>query len=450
LRGSTYAEAVTETPIVAAHDLTADRASVAEQLDRRRRAAEDQWQLDDQVVLVGAGDPIPVPGRADLTYPFRAHSEYFYLTDRERPGGVLAFDAHDGWVDFVVPVTRDERLWEGASAEEQEGVPVAELAGWLGQRKHRPAACLGAAVPGVASAPDLAADLRYGLNHVRRQKDALELTRMRTAERATRAGFAAIAPLIEPGRTEREVQIELEAAFFRNGADSLAFETIVGGGPNSAVLHFEPTQRPFEDGDVVLIDAGGEYRGYASDITRTYPASGRFTSEQQELHAIVEAASAKAIDCCSAGTEWRDVHRASALVIAEGLVEVGLLRGEPESLVERGAQSLFFPHGIGHMVGLGVRDAGEVLPGREPPEDEFPRLRVDLPLEAGHVVTVEPGIYFVPALLHDADFRERHRDAVHWERAERMLGFGGIRIENNVLITDDGHEVLTANVPLLV
>jgi Xaa-Pro aminopeptidase len=435
--------------MVTARELTSDDASVAEQLDRRRRAAADRWRLDEQLVLIAAGEKIPVPGRADLTYPFRAHSEYFYLTDLERPGGVLAFDAHDGWVDFVVPVTRDERLWEGASAEEQEAVPVAELAGWLEQRKDRPVACLGAAVHGVTSAAELETELRYGLNHVRRQKDFLELARMRAAEQATRAGFAAIAPLIEPGRTEREVQIELEAAFFSNGADLLAFETIVGGGPNSAVLHFAPTQRPFQDGDLVLIDAGGEYRGYASDITRTYPASGRFTPEQQELYAIVEAASARATDCCSAGTEWRDVHRAAALVIAEGLVEVGLLRGEPESLVERGAQALFFPHGIGHMVGLGVRDAGEVLPGREAPEDEFPRLRVDLPLLPGHVVTVEPGIYFVPALLHDADFRERHRDAVDWERAEAMLGFGGIRIENNVLITDDGHEVLTEDVPLL-
>ena len=307
----------------------------------------------------------------------------------------------------------------------------------------------GAAAPGVASATQLEADLRYGLNHVRRQKDAVELARMRAAERATRAGFAAVAPLIEPGRSERELQIELEAAFFRGSADCLAFDTIVGSGPNSAVLHFPPTSRRLADGELVLIDAGAEYRGYASDVTRTYPASGRFTPEQQEVYEIVAAALARATECCSAGTEWRDVHRTAALVIAEGLVELGLLRGEPESLVERGAQALFFPHGVGHMVGLGIRDAGEVLRGREQPEDGSPRLRVDLPLLPGHVFTVEPGIYFVPALLEDADLRERHRDAVHWERAEAMLGFGGIRIENNVLITDDGHEVLTADVPLL-
>jgi Xaa-Pro aminopeptidase len=440
---------MTEPATAVAPDLAAADATIALQLERRRRAAAEQWQLDEQLVLISAGDKIPVPGRGDRTYAFRAHSEYLYLTDRERPGGVLAFDPHEGWVDFVVPVTRDERLWEGASANELQGVPISELGGWLEQRKDRPVGCLGAGVPDVASAAELEADLRYSLNRIRRQKDAVELARMRAAERVTRTGFAAIASLIEPGRSERELQIELEAAFFRNGADFLAFDTIVGGGPNSAVLHFPPTSRRFADGDLILIDAGAEYRGYASDITRTYPASGRFTPEQQELYAIVEAASVRATERCTAGTEWRDVHRTAALVIAEGLAELGLLRGEPESLVERGAQALFFPHGVGHMVGLGIRDAGEVLRGREPTEDEFPRLRVDLPLLPGHVFTVEPGIYFVPALLHDADFRERHRPAVDWERAEGMLGFGGIRIENNVLITDDGPEVLTAHVPLL-
>jgi Xaa-Pro aminopeptidase len=423
--------------------------AIALHLERRRRAAAERWQLDDQVVLIGAGDRIPVPGRGDRTYPFRAHSEYLYLTDRERPGGILAFDPHDGWTDFVVPVTRDERLWEGAAPQESEGQAVAELGAWLERRKGRPVACLGAAVPDVASTAELEAHLRSGLNHIRRAKDDNELERMRAAERATRDGFAAVAPLIEPGRSERELQIELEAAFFRGGADFLAFDTIVGGGPNSAVLHFPPSARRVADGELVLIDAGAECRGYASDVTRTYPASGRFTPEQQELYAIVAAAAERATERCAPGSEWRDVHRAAALVVAEGLVELGLLRGEPESLVERGAQAVFFPHGVGHMVGLGVRDAGEVLRGREPPAHEFPRLRVDLPLEPGHVFTVEPGIYFVPALLHDAGFRERYRDAIDWERAEAMLGFGGIRIENNVLITAEGNEVLTADLPLL-
>jgi Xaa-Pro aminopeptidase len=424
------------------------QASVHQQLERRRRAAVEAWSLRDEVVLIGAGLPIPVPGRADLTYPFRAHSEYFYLTDRERPGGVLAFDPVGGWVDFVVPVTRDERLWEGAPAGDLDGVSVEALQGWIEARKGRPAACLGVPVNGISSVPALERSARAALNHIRRQKDELELTRMRIAERATSAGFAAVAPLLEPGRTERDVQIELEAAFFRQGADFLAFDTIVAGGPNSAVLHSPPSSRPFGHGELVLIDAGTEVLGYASDITRTYPASGRFTPEQAELYAIVRRANRVAIEHCVAGTEWKDVHRAAGLVIAEGLLAFGLLRGDPDGLVDSGAVHLFFPHGIGHMVGLGIRDAGEVLHGREPPPETFPRLRVDLPLLPGYTLTIEPGFYVVPALLADRDLRERHRDAVDWDRAEQMLSFGGIRIEDNVLITEDGYEVLTENVPV--
>jgi Xaa-Pro aminopeptidase len=421
---------------------------ISAQIERRRRAVADVWGVSDEVVLIGAGGRIPVPGRRDRTYPFRAHSEYLYLTDRERPGGVLAFDPREGWVDFVTEVTRDERLWEGARSDEQEGRPASELDPWLEQRQGRPFACLGAAVANVAADETLATELRYALNHVRRQKDELELARMRVAERATSAGFAAIQPLLVPGSTEREVQIELEAEFFRSGADFLAFDTIVGGGPNSAVLHFPPSDRPFADGELILIDAGGEYRGYASDITRTYPASGDFTPEQAELYALVRRAGLAAIACCTPGTEWRDVHRTAALVIAEGLVDFGLLRGEPESLVEQGAQSIFFPHGIGHMVGLGIRDAGGALRGRSEPGGGFPRLRVNLPLQRGYAMTVEPGIYFIPAMLGDRARREELRDAVDWDRVDGMLDFGGVRLEENVLVTEDGCEVLTGDVPL--
>jgi Xaa-Pro aminopeptidase len=423
-------------------------ASLQQQLERRRRAAAEAWSLRDEIVLVGAGGPIPVPGRGDRIYPFRAHSEYLYLTDRERPGGVLAFDPSEGWVDFVAPVTREERLWEGAQGGDPEGVPITELRSWLAAREGRRVAQLGVPVAAGLSDAELEASVRAGLNHVRRRKDELELDRMRAAERATSAGLATVAPMLAPGRTEREIQIELEAEFFRHGADFLAFDTIVGGGPNSAVLHFPPSARPFGDGELVLIDAGAEVRGYASDITRTYPASGSFSAEQAELYAIVLRANRSATERCLPGTEWTEVHRTAALVIAEGLVAFGLLKGEPEGLVESGAVHVFFPHGVGHMVGLGVRDAGEVLPGRELAPPGLGRLRVDLPLLPGYTMTVEPGIYLVPALLADRELRQQHRDAVDWDRAERMLAFGGIRIEDNVLVTEDGYEVLTAGVPV--
>ena len=420
-----------------------------EQLERRRRAVAERWNLDSEVVLIGAGEPLPVPGRADRTYPFRSHSEYFYFTDSERPGGVLAFDPQEGWVDFVAPVTKEELLWSGGVEGRDGGVPVTELPAWLEARKGRRIGVLGAPVSGAEADAELEPALRYELNDVRRRKDEVELERMRAAERATSAGFAAVQPLLRPGVSEREVQIELEAEFFRAGADFLGFDTIVAGGPNTAVLHFAPTARAFGEGELVLIDAGAEVQAYSSDITRTYSASGMLDPEQAELHALVRAAGVAATQASIAGTEWRDVHRTAALVIGEGLVDFGLLRGEPGSLLEQGAVTIFFPHGIGHMVGLGIRDAGDVLEGRDGMYPGYPRLRFDRPLEPGHVVTVEPGIYFVPSLLRDRELRGRHRDTVDWERTDRMLDFGGIRIEDNVLVTEDGFEVLTADVPVL-
>jgi Xaa-Pro aminopeptidase len=422
---------------------------IAAQLERRRAAAADGWQVDDAIVLIGAGEPIHIPGRHDLTYPFRAHSEYFYLTDRNRPGGVLAFDPQAGWTDFVVPVSQDERVWSGVVGGDTEGVPRSEFYDWREARAGRPVACLGVSLPGVDADVPLSGDLRLALSAVRRPKDAVELGRMRTAERATRAAFAAIVPQLHAGVTEREIEAAFWAAAVSNGGDTVAYETIVGGGTNSAVLHFPPSRRPLAAGELVLIDAGAEHRCYASDVTRTFGVDGELSAEQRELHNVVRAAELAGIERCTVGTEWRDVHLAAARVIAEGLVAFGVLRGDPAELVASGAVWLFFPHGVGHLVGLGVRDAGDPIPERRDEPPPFPGLRINLPLEPGFVVTVEPGLYFIAALLQDPDRRARHRNQVAWDRVDTLLGFGGIRIEDNVLVTDEGYEVLTADIPLL-
>jgi len=426
-----------------------DDFCIAQQLERRRSAAADAWQLTDEIVLVGAGAPIHIPGRGDITYPFRAHSDFFYLTDRDEPGGVLAFDPHEGWVDFHPPADERAAIWLSPDVEELEGPTTDTLGDWLKSRAERPVGCLGIPPDDVEFDAELSRDLGLALAAVRRLKDEVELDRMRAAEDATRAAFRAVVPLLREGVTEREAQIELEAEAFRAGADGMAYETIIASGGNSAALHFAPTSRPMRAGELVLIDAGAEYRRYASDITRTYPVGGTFTSEQQELHSLVRAAELAAIERCLPGTEWRDVHLTAGRVVAEGLVSFGILRGEPDSLIESGAVWLFFPHGIGHLVGLGIRDAGGMLAERRDDPPPFPNLRIDLPLEPGMVVTVEPGVYFIRALLESSERRDRHRDQVAWDRVDRMLDFGGIRIEDDVLITDGSHEVITDDVPLL-
>jgi Xaa-Pro aminopeptidase len=421
--------------------------AVTKAIERRRRAIEAEWNELGAVVLICAGDPIPIPGRADRVYPFLAHSEYFYLTDRQRPGAILTYDPQEGWSEFVPVIGADERLWSGDVSDEA-GTPVSELGPWLEQRRGRRVAQLGAPVANVASDGAVASELRTRMDRVRRRKDALELARMRRAADATRAGFTAVVPLIAPGITERALQIEIEAEFFRHGAHTVAYDSIMASGPNAAVLHHLPTQRPLRAGELVLIDAGAECRGYDCDVTRTYPVSGDFSAEQADVYALVLQAQRAAIERCRAGVEYRDIHLAAALHIAQGLVDAGLLRGNAADLVEQGASALFFPHGIGHMVGLGVRDAGGYLPGRSRSESPALRfLRIDLPLEPGHVVTIEPGIYFPSHVLDDPEIRRQYRDTVAWNRVDQLRGFGGIRIEDNVLILGGGNEVLTRLIP---
>jgi Xaa-Pro aminopeptidase len=418
-------------------------------LTERRARIASALPLDDTLLLVGAGEPLPLPEGSDQTYPFRSHAEYFFLTGHECAGGVVAFDPRDGpqagWVSFVPEVTEGERVWEGRS--QLPGTPVAELVPWLAARQGRPIAMLGTPGHGVAADLPQTQRAREALTHARRPKDAHEIALIRRAAAATAAGFAKLRASLRPGVTERALQIELEAEFFRHGGTRPGYGTIVGSGPNAAVLHFEPSGRAVRAGEFVLIDAGAEIDRYMADVTRTYVV-GEPDAFQRDLFQVVLAAEERAIPQCVPGAEWKDVHLACAVDLVAGLVAMGVMRGHPESLIEQEAHTLFFPHGLGHMVGLGVRDGSGMLPGRT--KDSRPSLRtlrMDLPLAAGYVVTIEPGLYFIPALLNDPARRVRFRDCVNWPLVERYLALGGVRIEDNVLVTPGAPEVLTAAIP---
>jgi Xaa-Pro aminopeptidase len=373
--------------------------SISEPIVQRRSRTADAWNLDDEIVLVGCGAHIGLPGGADQCYEFRPHPEYRWLTGETRPGSVLAFDPQQGWTRFTPAVSESERVWDGIS-EEPEGPFLGELKPWLESRRGRNLAFLGSATEDVAFDEDLTAALRDKLMQARRPKDSGEVETMRRAAFATKAGHDAARTFIRPGVTERQIQIEMEAAFARAGADRPGYHSIVGTGPNSIVFHFTPSSRPVAPGDVVLIDAGAEVDGYVIDVTRTYPAEGKFTPKQQAVYDILLAAQQEACGRCRVGMEWLEFHTLCALDLADGLARLGVFRGNAQSAVDSEAFALFMPHGIGHMVGLGVRDASGAASGRSGENKAAGvRVRCDLPLEAGYVMTVEPGIYFIPALL---------------------------------------------------
>jgi len=415
-------------------------------LKERRARVAAALQLEDAILLVGAGEPVPLPEGTDQTYPFRAHAEYFYLADLECPGGVVAFDPRDGaWISLVPDVTEAERVWEGR--QQPAGQSIATLEPWLTARRGRPIAMLGAPLRGVRADEAQTVRTRERFRHARRPKDAHEVALIRRAVAATAAGYAKLRGALRAGVTERALQIELEAEFFRHSATRPGYGTIIGTGPNAAVLHFEPSARAARAGDFVLVDAGAEIDRYMADVTRTYVV-GEPDAFQRDFYQVVLAAQERAIARCVPGAEWKDIHLTCAVDMVAGLVALGLMRGQPESLVEQEAHLLFFPHGLGHMVGLGVRDASGTQPGRtKDPRPALKNLRMDLPLAPGYLVTVEPGLYFIPALLSDPARRARYHDCVNWDRVTPHLALGGVRIEDNVLVTPGAPENLTAAIP---
>jgi Xaa-Pro aminopeptidase len=261
--------------------------------------------------------------------------------------------------------------------------------------------------------------LDHVLHDMRLFKSRGELDLMRESARIAAAAHVRAMKFCRPGRYEYEVMAELVHEFRRHNADT-SYHPIVGGGANSCVLHYRDNNKVLEDGDLLLVDAGCEYECYASDITRTFPVGGRFTAEQRAVYEIVLEANQAAIAKCKPGNHWNEPHTAAVHVITQGLVKLGLLKGRPQKLERENAYRRFFMHRTGHWLGIDVHDVGDYKVG-----DEW---RV---LEPGMALTIEPGIYIpagsrgVPKRLHNI----------------------GIRIEDDIVVTKTGCEVLTADAP---
>jgi len=429
---------------------------------QRRRQLADLMRARGGGVAVLATAP-EVARNRDTHYPYRPDSYFHYLTGFPEPEAVLAIVADaDSTTSILFCRDKNEEreIWDGfrhgpVGALERFGLddarsittidqelpklladrpalfhplaadPVADAAvqRWLG-------AVRGQSRAGV-TAPAAAYDLHALLDEMRLVKDAAELDLMRRAARISAGAHVRAMRATAPGRREYEIEAELLHEFRRHGSEFPAYGSIVAGGPNACVLHYRDNDRPLRDGDLLLIDAGCEFQGYASDITRTFPVNGRFSGPQRTLYEIVLAAQAAAIAATRPGARFTEPHDAAVRVLAQGMIDCGLIAGSLDGAIESGAYRRFYMHRTGHWLGRDVHDCGDYRePGEAAPAGGTKPWRV---LRSGMVLTIEPGLYVraaddLPSAFHDI----------------------GIRIEDDAAVTAEGCEILTADVPKTV
>jgi Xaa-Pro aminopeptidase len=427
---------------------------------RERRARVLQAMVDR-----GGGVAVhfTAPGRVrnrDAEYPYRYDSSFWYLTGFAEPDSALVLVAHGGrreallfcrekhperelWdgfrygpelarpafgVDAAHPIERLDDLLPEALADApalfyalgSDAALDARVHGWLS--KVRAQARAGRRAP--AAAHDLAAIV----DELRLVKDADEIATMRRAARISAAAHLRAMRACRPGVREYELEAELLHEFRRQGAQSPAYPSIVAAGSNACVLHYPAGHAEAKDGDLVLIDAACEVDGYAADVTRTFPANGRFSAEQRAVYDVVLAAQQAAIDAVRPGQPFDAPHDAATRVLTQGLIDIGLLGGTLDDALAANAVRQFFMHRTGHWLGLDVHDVGDYRePGAEAEAGGERRWRTLVP---GMVTTVEPGLYIRPA--PNVDERFHHI---------------GIRIEDDVAVTADGHDVLSSDAP---
>ncbi|WEK36322.1 MAG: aminopeptidase P family protein [Candidatus Pseudobacter hemicellulosilyticus] len=412
------------------------------QARRDRLAARwDQVLLSDEAVLVHSGKPIGRPGGLDQTYTFLPHPAYFWLTGRRREEEVVLYSRNTGWQEFQKIPPPEQAVWEGEKVDllvNEPGQTLEQLTGYLQAQGFKTLYQLGQSEQAVTGK---AFELRTLLDQTRRVKDAAEVRLIRELAGIAAKGYAVIEKTVAPGITEREIQVAYESEIYRQGAHTVPYDSIVGAGTNSAILHALPTLKKVGPQELVLVDAGADIYDYCVDITRTY-VSGTPDSRQKALYQLVLDVQLQCMALTKAGAWWRDIHGRAATLFTQGLLELGILKGSMDSLVEKEVVSLFFPHGLGHLVGLRVRDTGHEE-NLSPKAYFGARLRVDLQLEPGHLITVEPGLYFIKALLDDPARIAPFKDNIDFNELAHWKNIGGVRIEDNVLVTETGNENLT-------
>lgn len=405
------------------------------------------------------------------TFPFRASSHYLFFGAPNRSGHVLLILNGEATLYRPAPDADDE-VWHGPS-ESLEDLQsrydfkeiktmdeLAEDLSTLGVDEVLSLPSSDAAtnrfienylgrVPNLDDDPDV--DLVDAVMELRRCQDEAAQSEIRLAVEATMELQRTVLGASRPGVTERQLRGELDRVMASNGWEP-SFSPIISVA--GEVLHNPFYTNTLADGDLLLVDCGAEVEsGYAGDLTRTAPVNGKFSTTQKAIYDIVDKARAEAIKQIAPGVHFKDLHKTASLVISEGLVALGILKGEPEELVEKGAHALFFCHGLGHLVGLDVHDMedfGDRI-GYEDGEERsaqfgLSNLRLSRELEPGMVITIEPGYYRIPALLN-GPLGEKFADVLDRDVLKKYEDVRGIRIEDVVLVTEDGYENLSEALP---
>ncbi|MEO0541795.1 MAG: aminopeptidase P N-terminal domain-containing protein [Cyanobacteria bacterium P01_A01_bin.105] len=395
----------------------------------------------------------------DVEHPFRQYSDFYYLTGFDEPGAVAVLSpSHEEhrFVLFVRPKDLKAETWSGRrlgvdAAKERLGAdevyPINELGEKLQQyveKADRLYYHLGvnrsfdqriltlwqrliATYSKRGTGPVAIEDSKLLMQNFRRIKQTCELDTLRRAIDITVKAHNHARDIARPGRYEYEIQAEMEHIFRLEGGMGPAYPSIVASGDNACILHYIENNRQMQAGDLLLIDAGCAYNYYNADITRTFPVGGQFTDEQRIIYELVLEAQQQALAQVQPGQPFNAFHDAATRVITAGLVDLKLLVGEVDQLIEEQKHKAFYMHGTGHFLGLDVHDSGIL---RNPDQTWKP-------FQPGNVVTVEPGIYIAP------EYKPAEGQP---EVDDRWRGIG-VRIEDDVLVTETGHEVLTAGVP---
>ena len=447
-----------------AMQVNSNQTSLASTLKQRRQGL---GQLIDFPIILWSGSPSPRNFPLN-TFPFRASSHFLYFAGLQLSNAAIRLE--NGQLElFMDDPTPASTLWHGEMPTRSDiaqkigadaAYPMTELAshgsGAATVAVQDATTCrsqaqiLSRPVTPVPQGIDLS--LAKAIVSVRLYHDAAALSELRQAVAVTvKAHQAGMAATMQ-AEWEAQVRGAIEAVFIAHNMTP-AYGSIVT--VHGEVLHNEQYHHALQPQDLLLVDAGAETaNGWASDVTRTWPVKGKFSPTQRDLYDLVLTAHDACIAEVRPDVEYRDIHLLAASVIASGLVDLGILKGQPEDLVEMDAHALFFPHGVGHILGLDVHDMEDLgdlagyAEGRQR-SDRFGLgfLRLDRPLKPGMLVTIEPGFYQVPAILQDADNRAKYQDVVNWDRLAKFADVRGIRIEDDVLVTESGNEVLTSALP---